>query len=265
MKRILLLVILGFILVSVSAAQTTRLGLTQPAIGSTGWGTSLNNNFGVIDNLASCVSVKTANYTLVEADKGCTIVMNCSSCTATVSDSLSANWMAWIKNINATTLTVSRQTSGTFDGSITSFSLLTNQFAKLTSDGSNNYYLSASGVTYTACLSDLTPVAADDGLIVLLNPAQAIHIVRFSCGVQGTTSVVANLVKASTSLLTDQTCTAGDVNTVNTTTFANGSSQCGGTSSCAIAAHAPVTLHVGTISGSPTSLNACVDYTVDAP
>lgn len=117
--------------------------------------------------------------------------------------------------------------------------------------------------TRTSCATDVAPVAGDDNLMVLLNPATAIHITRFSCGVTGTTSVVTNLTKASASLLSDQTCTAGDANQVNTTTFANGSGQCGGTSSCAVAAHAPVTVHVGTISGTPTSLAVCVDYTVD--
>jgi hypothetical protein len=118
-------------------------------------------------------------------------------------------------------------------------------------------------ITRTIALSDLAPVAADDGLILVIDPATAIHLTRFACGVQGTTGVVANLVKSSTSLLADQTCTAGTVEQVNTTTWANGSSQCGGTSSCAIAAHTPVTLHVGTVSGSPTALQVSVDYTVD--
>jgi hypothetical protein len=117
--------------------------------------------------------------------------------------------------------------------------------------------------TRTACATDIAPVTGDDGLMVLLNPATAIHITRFSGGVTGTTSVVANLVKGSASLIADSTLTAGDANQVVVTTFANGSAQCGGTSSCAVAAHAPVTVHIGTITGTPTSVSVCVDYTVD--
>jgi hypothetical protein len=118
-------------------------------------------------------------------------------------------------------------------------------------------------VTRTATVSDLAPVAGDDGLILALNPATAIHLTRISCGVQGTTSVVVNLVKGGASLIADMTATAGDANTVVVTTWANGSSQCGGTSNCAVAAHTPVTMHIGTISGTPTALNCSIDYTVD--
>jgi hypothetical protein len=120
-------------------------------------------------------------------------------------------------------------------------------------------------LTRTACATDLAPVTGDDLLITLLDPATAAHLIRFGCGVTGTTSVVANLVKATYSLMADQTCTAGDANAVTTSTFVNGSSQCGAgyASNCAVAAHAPVTIHVGTISGTPTGLTVCVDYTVD--
>ncbi len=115
----------------------------------------------------------------------------------------------------------------------------------------------------TSCVTDIAPVVGDDNLITILNPSSAVHITRFSCGVTGTTSVIGNLTKSSLSLISDATCTAGTANQVVVTTFANGSSQCGGTSSCAVAAHAPVTLHLGTISGTPTGFTVCVDYTVD--
>jgi hypothetical protein len=112
-------------------------------------------------------------------------------------------------------------------------------------------------------VTDVGPVTADDGLIVVLDPATAVHLTRISCGVTGTTSVIINLVKATVSLIADMTSTAGDVNTVVVTTWANGSSQCGGTTSCAVAAHTPVTLHIGTISGTPTSVSCSLDYTID--
>ena len=128
---------------------------------------------------------------------------------------------------------------------------------------SNNLGVSGAIDTRTSCITDLAPVVGDDGLVTLLNPATAVHITRFSGGVTGSTSVIANLVKGGASLIADATLTAGDANQVVVTTFANGSGQCGGTSSCAVAAHAPVTLHIGTISGTPTGVTACVDYTVD--
>jgi hypothetical protein len=112
-------------------------------------------------------------------------------------------------------------------------------------------------------VTDIGPVTGDDGLIVVLDPATAVTLTRFSCGVTGTTSVITNLVKGGASLIADMTATAGDVNTVIVTTWANGSSQCGGTSSCAVAAHTPVTLHIGTISGTPTSVSCALDYMVN--
>jgi len=117
--------------------------------------------------------------------------------------------------------------------------------------------------TFTVTATDLAPVTGDDNLITILDPATAIHLTRFSCGVTGTTSVIVNLVDASGSLIADATCTAGTINAVVVTTWANGSSQCGGTSSCAVAAHVPVTIHIGTISGTPTGVSVAVDYTKD--
>ena len=121
----------------------------------------------------------------------------------------------------------------------------------------------AGGAKTQISITDIAPVASDDGLILVVDPAQNIHLTRLACGVQGSTSVVVNMVKGGNSLVSDQTCTNGSVETVTTSTFANGSGQCGGTSTCAIAAHAPVTLHIGTVSGSPTALQVSVEYTVD--
>jgi len=115
----------------------------------------------------------------------------------------------------------------------------------------------------TTVFNDPAPVAGDDAIYTILNPVTAVHLTRVSCGVTGTTSVVMNLVSGGNSLIADMTATAGTVNQVVVTTWANGSSQCGGTSSCAIAAHTPVTLHIGTITGTPTNLACAVDYTVD--
>lgn len=97
----------------------------------------------------------------------------------------------------------------------------------------------------------------------MLDPATAIHLTRFSCGVTGSTSVITNLVSGGNSLIADMTATAGTVNQGVVTTWANGSGQCGGTASCAVAAHAPVTLHIGAITGTPTNLAYAIDFTVD--
>ena len=117
--------------------------------------------------------------------------------------------------------------------------------------------------TQTVVFNDIAPASSDDGIITVLNPATAVHLTRFSCGVTGTTSVVTNLVSGGNSLIADMTATAGTVNQVIVTTWANGSSQCGGTSSCAVAAHTPVTWHIGAISGTPTNLACALDYTID--
>lgn len=171
----------------------------------------------------------------------------------------------------AGTVTTTRGTSATIDiynGSVTSaatsFSLTTGQSAVVYSPDNTNWRVDkVTGVTLSVAFTDLAPVVGDDGLVLVINPSTPIHLTRISCGVQGSTSVVVNLVKAAVSLIADATCTAGDVNTVAVTTWANGSGQCGGTTSCAIPARAPVILHIGTISGSPTALQGSLEYTVD--
>jgi len=124
--------------------------------------------------------------------------------------------------------------------------------------------------TRTVSVSDLAPVSGDSGLILVINPATAIHLTRVFCAVPGSTNVVMNLDKRAEStigtdsgahlLASDLTAVPGGANTV---IFANGAGQCGGTSSCAIAAHAPVMMTFTSLSGTPTALNCSVDYTVD--
>jgi hypothetical protein len=130
--------------------------------------------------------------------------------------------------------------------------------------------LPTSAVTRTAFFTDLAPVVGDSGLILLINPATAIHLTRAFCAVQGSTNVVVNLDKRTEGSIGTDSGThllGSDLMTVstgaNTSTFANGSSQCGGTSSCAIAAHAPVVVTFTSVSGTPTALSCSVDYTVD--
>jgi hypothetical protein len=119
-------------------------------------------------------------------------------------------------------------------------------------------------------MTDLAPATSDSGLILVINPPTAIVLTRVFCAVQGSTNVVINLDKRAEGTIgtdsgahllgSDLTAITGGA---NTSTFANGSGQCGGTSSCAIAAHAPVVLTITSMSGTPTALNCSIDYTVN--
>jgi hypothetical protein len=163
--------------------------------------------------------------------------------------------------------------SDTFTGSITAA-------GSLTASGITNSSINAAGVLHATSAGvegtvtdtrnvvfDLqSPTSSDDSIYAIFDPPVAIHLRRFACGVTGssTPSVVANFYESGpVSLLADQTCTSGSVETVITTTWANGSSQCGATTSCAVPAHTPITLHVGTVSGTVTNLAIAVEYTVD--
>jgi hypothetical protein len=116
-------------------------------------------------------------------------------------------------------------------------------------------------LTFPFVFNLASPAAGDDGIYTILNPPVAVKITRLSCGITGTTSVVVNFVKGGASIIADETVTAGDVNHHTVTTFANGASQCGSTSYCAVAAHTPVTLHIGTITDTPTNLACSGEYT----
>ena len=84
-------------------------------------------------------------------------------------------------------------------------------------------------------ISNMTVIAGDSGLILVVNPATAIHLTRVFCAVQGTTNVVVNLDKRTEGTIgtdsgnhllgADLTAVSGGA---NTTTFANGAAQCGG-------------------------------------
>ena len=172
---------------------------------------------------------------------------------------------AWGTSISETDGDIIAGVSGAWNKTAT---LPTAAFPALSGDVSNTAGSLATTLrtalnTRTQVFDLQAPVSGDDGIYAVFDPATAIHLTRFACGVTGTTSVVTNLVKSANSLLSDQTCTAGTVEQVSTTTWANGSSQCGGTSNCAVAAHTPVIVHIGTISGTPTNLAIAIDYTVD--
>jgi hypothetical protein len=131
--------------------------------------------------------------------------------------------------------------------------------------------LATSQVTRTATFTDLAPVSGDSGLIVLIDPPTAIHLTRIWCAVQGSTNVVLNLDKRTEGAIgtdsgahllgagpSDITAVTGGV---NSSTWNN--TNCGGTGSCAIGAHAPVVVTITSVSGTPTALSCGVDYTVD--
>jgi len=138
--------------------------------------------------------------------------------------------------------------------------------------GSPGWSLQGGANTRTTAVTDLSPVSGDSGLILVINPVAAIHLTRIFCAVQGSTNVVVNLDKRTEAAIgtdtgnhllgADLTAVSGGA---NTSTFANGAGQCGATTSCAIAAHAPVVMTFTSVSGTPTALDCSVDYTVDAP
>jgi hypothetical protein len=122
--------------------------------------------------------------------------------------------------------------------------------------------------TRTVTVTLDSPVTGDSGHVIVLNPATAIHITRAFCSVYAATNVVVNLDKRAEGtyatdsgahlLGSDLTAVTGGA---NTSTFSN--TPCGGTSSCAVAAHTPVVLTITSVSGTPASLGCSVDYTVD--
>ncbi|MGA3095261.1 MAG: hypothetical protein ABSF25_02305 [Bryobacteraceae bacterium] len=134
----------------------------------------------------------------------------------------------------------------------------------------DNTWTPAAGGARSISITDMAPVAADSGLILVIDPPAPIHLTRVYCAVQGGANVVLNLDKRAEGsmgadsgahlLATDLTAVSGGA---TTSTFANGSSQCGGTSSCAVAAHSPVAITFTSVGGAPTALNCSVDYTVD--
>lgn len=66
-KRLILGLVMGLGIVSgrlLADVTTTRMGLTEPALNSSGWGTTLNNNFGIIDSSAAILS-QTNTFTAV--------------------------------------------------------------------------------------------------------------------------------------------------------------------------------------------------------
>jgi len=138
----------------------------------------------------------------------------------------------------------------------------------VTTSGSNAVTLDANYRTRTVSVTDLAPVVGDSGLILVVNPATAIHLTRIFCAVQGTTNVVVNLDKrAEATIGTDSAAHLLGADLTAVSGGANASTwsatPCGGTSSCAVAAHAPVVMTFTSVSGTPTALNCSVNFTVD--
>lgn len=134
----------------------------------------------------------------------------------------------------------------------------------------DNAWTLASGGARSISITDMAPVTADSGLILVVNPSAPIHLTRVYCAVQGSGSVAMNLDKRAEGTIgadsgapllgPDLTATTSGA---NTSTFLNADGQCGGTTSCAVAAHTPVVMTFTTVTGAPTALNCSVDYAVD--
>jgi hypothetical protein len=179
---------------------------------------------------------------------------------------------AGTQTITPTSSTISYWSGSTYVSGAASMPLPLGHGVEIFSDGSNyTAYLHPEGSRAGfISITDLAPVSGDSGLILVLDPPAAIHLTRVYGSVQGSTNVVLNLDKRTEAAIGTDTgnhLLGADLTAVtggaNTTTFANGASQCGGTSSCAIAAHAPVVLTFTSVSGTPTSLTVSVEYTVD--
>ena len=59
----------------------------------------------------------------------------------------------------------------------------------------DNAWTQVGGGARSASITDMAPVAADSGLILVVNPSSPIHLTRVYCAVQGSASVVVNLDK----------------------------------------------------------------------
>jgi hypothetical protein len=141
-------------------------------------------------------------------------------------------------------------------------------FAPATGVSSAN--LAAANRTDEKIVTLFDPVAADTGRVLVLDSGKNIHITRIYCAVKASTSVVINLDRRSESamdsdsgahlLASDLACVPGGA---TATAFANGAGQCGGTTSCAVATHAPVMLTITGVNGTPDTLRVAVEYTID--
>jgi hypothetical protein len=132
--------------------------------------------------------------------------------------------------------------------------------------------LPAAHVTRTKVFSIFDFTDASDSGKLQFEEGTAIHLTRIYGSIMGATNIVVNLDKRSEGtpntdsgahlLSSDLTLTTSGA---NTTAFANGSAQCGGTSSCAIAARTPVVLTVAAQSGGAAgdAARVVVEYTVD--
>jgi hypothetical protein len=110
----------------------------------------------------------------------------------------------------------------------------------------------------------------ESGDLVVWEMAPAIHLTRISCNTVGGTGATINLDKRTEAapdtdtgnhlLSSDLTCTTGSF--VSATAFANDSTQCGGTSTCAVASRMPVAILVTGVAGT-VGLRVFLEYTVD--
>jgi hypothetical protein len=244
-----------------TTGKATTAGTADTSLGTTDTGV-VRGAAGL--NTANAVSVVSTAGALTES--GCTVAAGVMTCTGFKTTGAGAGRFTFTEDVDpAAPATPGDQTCWIDTDHalkcIDSASTVTTLMSTITAV--TVAQVPASIDTRTVTFTDPAPVAGDDGLIVVLNPATAVHLKRIACGVTGTTSVVVNLEKGGASLIADLTATAGDVNTVVVTTWANGSAQCGGTTSCAVAAHTPVTVHIGAIIGTPTSLSCAIDFSVD--
>jgi hypothetical protein len=141
----------------------------------------------------------------------------------------------------------------------------------VTTNGSNAVTIDANYKTRTISVTDLAPVVGDSGLILVVDPATAIHLTRVFCATRGTSATASvNLDKRTEGAMgTDVAHLLGagptdlSVTTAGANTTTWNAANCGNTSSCPIAAHVPVVLMITALANTPTALTCSVDFTVD--
>lgn len=111
-----------------------------------------------VGNVLTAVNSKTAGYTLVESDRNNLVTFNGTSLTATLpAIPPDPYWSAWIENLSATNLTISRNGLN-INGAASNITLTQNGIARIWTDGTNYFALTpTSGVAGVTSVAQSVP------------------------------------------------------------------------------------------------------------